>query len=415
MEEDKSIQAEHNRRVIDQELKERALQERYEQNINAKLDALNTPKKGVRLESNPPGLNKSNKQVQPSTIEEESPVITFIKFGFLFLVIACSLVLIGFAIGLRSGAWVDVDSFLSAIMLVAHADWGLGVLIASLALAALATVCIYKIMRQSNTQVDKVLTPAPQDGPKDYTVVDSTKKWTIKENPLNSWYLPTESHLSIWDFLSRVAYEGPAANDITYESASDQAQRIFDRLKHEITCSPELKIALLYAANNGQAELFHSSYEKNEKYLPQIDGGGQALLFIELIRLINQAVKDGELLPGAIRILPIATSLRGNENKKGNTVETWMLDRDLKAVEDHLEAGYRVYGIRAEAGNGYAIGGGVSKYFYTTEFASVEVGEGLDKKTISQGEYLQDGLAALAKEYTDSAPRFSPQPGGNSC
>ena len=194
----------------------------------------------------------------------------------------------------------------------------------------------------------------------------------------------------------------PASLSINYElsyageAARVQAARIFEGLKARLRKEPGKKIALIYAANNKQAKLFHGIYEarKAKEILPKIVGHGQAELFIELIKLINAETLKTPEFSGKIRILPVATSLNGDENGPGNIVTREMIDRDLGAIQVHLQNGYDVEGIINDSNDGYAIGGGRSIHWYKTTYTSIQY-KGED---VSQGKYVQAQLAALEKD-----------------
>lgn len=178
------------------------------------------------------------------------------------------------------------------------------------------------------------------------------------------------------------------------ETPEDQARRVFISLKKRLEENPQKKIALLYAANNHQAVLFHEVYQAPppREVLPTISGGGQALLYRALIKLINQETAKDPSYSARIRVLPIATSISGGSNCSGNIVAHEMIERDLGAVKAHLMAGYDIDGIPDPTDSTrFSIGGGSSEYWYETDFASIMV----DGSEISQGQYVQLNLLAL--------------------
>lgn len=190
------------------------------------------------------------------------------------------------------------------------------------------------------------------------------------------------------------------------EAAATQAQRVFTYLLDKLK-DPTKKIALIYSANNIQAEQLHEEYKDygfkpsdTPEILPDIGGGGQAAFFGELIPLINQKVlEDPNTFTRRIRILPIATSLSGGENKTGNCVTLEMINRDLNAIKQHLSEGYDVEGIPSR--DGFAVGGNISKNWYNTLYAGVIDGD----KLLSQGEYVQIQLKELAKNTRHELPK----------
>jgi len=182
------------------------------------------------------------------------------------------------------------------------------------------------------------------------------------------------------------------------ETAEQQAARIYTFISEQLDRDPTKKIALIYSANNGQAEQLHNAYQTNAgnpEMLPNISGGGQAILFSKLIQLINKKNQENPGFAGRVRVLPIATSLKGGVNTPGNIVSGEMIKRDLDAIQHHLQHGYDVIGIpRTETT--YAIGGGYSKYWLTKRYATVSF-EGL-QQSVSQDAYVQGQLSALSAD-----------------
>ena len=172
------------------------------------------------------------------------------------------------------------------------------------------------------------------------------------------------------------------------EPSAVQALRIFTTLKAR--SGSDKKIAILYSANDEQARKFHEAYKKTPQTLPSISGGGQAVVVAELIKLIN---KDKTLREGQIRILPIATSLRGDQNDLNNSVSVEDIQRDLGAIKQHLADGYDVFGIpKSDNLSQYAIGGSISKFWFTQDYTAIQC----EGKPISQGEFVQIQLKGLA-------------------
>lgn len=176
-----------------------------------------------------------------------------------------------------------------------------------------------------------------------------------------------------------------------WDDPAGQALRIFNLLQKELKENSGQKIGLLYAANNDQALALRDSQLIAGKSIAAINGSGQALLFAELVKLINK-----NKLMDRIHILPISTSMHGGNNAGKNAVSTAIIDRDVNYVEDHIKAGFKVYGVPRMNKNGslhadYAIGGGVSKAWLEVTFPE------LGNKT--QNQYLQEKLNGLEKKY----------------
>lgn len=111
------------------------------------------------------------------------------------------------------------------------------------------------------------------------------KQHEAKESDFNSETLQAaqqNQHLMVSEDLQR--REG--------ESAIAQATRIFQDLKIHLNKFPDSKIGLIYAANNNQAQEFYKGYKLDPIQLPTLNGSGQALLFKELINLLNKEAKD---------------------------------------------------------------------------------------------------------------------------
>lgn len=188
--------------------------------------------------------------------------------------------------------------------------------------------------------------------------------------------------------LSRKVIRTGKGGTIYFESPEAQVARIMVHLREELAADPDKKIALIYAANDGQAKSFHEAYGSSSTQLPQVSGSGQAELFQKLIDEIN---KDSSL-NGKIRVLPVATSLSGGKNGPGNIVSKDMIQRDLKAIQQHIQDGYDVRGIKGK--NGYAIGGLTSEHWFTQDHAAIQY----NGKLYSQGDFVQLQLEALEND-----------------
>ncbi|VEG91158.1 hypothetical protein [Legionella spiritensis] len=181
------------------------------------------------------------------------------------------------------------------------------------------------------------------------------------------------------------------------EKPSAQAQRVFSELLHSLKneeqdINPDKKLALLYSANNKQAERLNNARSKN-KPIPPISGSGQAQLFAHLIPLINEAVQNGTIKHEQIVVLPIATSLTGGNNNKGNQVGKWHIDRDIREVINKVQEGYEVLGC-STGNNQFAIGGLTSQHWFKDSFPE------LDNQT--QGAYVQTTLENISNDPENS-------------
>lgn len=198
--------------------------------------------------------------------------------------------------------------------------------------------------------------------------------------------------------LSRQVIGRGEGGTITFESPEAQVARIMVHLRKELADDPDKKIALIYAANDRQANSFHDAYRSSLTQLPQVSGSGQAELFQKLIDEIN---KDPSL-NGKIRVLPVATSLSGGKNGPGNIVSKEMIQRDLSAIQKHIQDGYDVRGIakrsydvqRIQSSDGYAIGGDTSEHWFTQDHAAIQY----NGQLYSQGDFVQLQLEALEKD-----------------
>jgi hypothetical protein len=176
-----------------------------------------------------------------------------------------------------------------------------------------------------------------------------------------------------------------------WDDPAGQALRIFNLLQKELNENSGQKIGLLYAANNDQALALRDSQLIAGKSIAAINGSGQALLFAELVKLINK-----NKLMDRIHILPMSTSMHGGNNAGKNAVSTAIIDRDVNYAENHIKAGFKVYGVPRMNKDGslhadYAIGGGVSKAWLEVTFPE------LGGRT--QNQYLQEKLNGLEKKY----------------
>lgn len=170
------------------------------------------------------------------------------------------------------------------------------------------------------------------------------------------------------------------------EPINEQVDRVFKELMGILETHPNKKLGLLYSANNDQAISLHNA-RKNRNPIATIRGGGQARLFSGLIPKINDAVAKRTIEYGQIIVLPIATSLHGGNNSKGNKVNKVDIDRDLREVILSVQDGYDVLGCSTNE-NRFAIGGAISAEWFEGEFAE------LGNK--SQGQYVDEILEEIS-------------------
>lgn len=116
------------------------------------------------------------------------------------------------------------------------------------------------------------------------------------------------------------------------------------------------KVALLYSANQKQAEMLYKSY--NHFGGPSLSsifhGSGQA----EIFRIIAEYIEKNNLRD-QVHILPIPTSLEGGDDVPGNQVSPEQIDVALRYVAMHKGAGFTINSLADD--KGYLIGGGRSK------------------------------------------------------
>ncbi len=146
-----------------------------------------------------------------------------------------------------------------------------------------------------------------------------------------------------------------------------------EQIQKRLAKKPPKKVAILYAANVGQAEQYLAGYESGT--VPSIGGSGQAPLFDK----IGGLIKEKEL--GAdVHIIPLPTSTDGGANgvkdqeivdakgkiiekvAKDNFVSIETINKYLGNVAWHMAQGYEVIGLsRGNPPNEeFSIGGGAS-------------------------------------------------------
>lgn len=202
---------------------------------------------------------------------------------------------------------------------------------------------------------------------------------------------------------------GPISN-AEFSNTELQAQRIFDEIKAAAIANPNIRIRLIYSANNEQAELIHTQNTlatwSTDVISRTLKGAtGQGKLFCYLAKHIESAVQKGELTKDNVQILPFATSMFGSsdphfikirkDNKlakkyvvNGNIVTNTQLERDALAVEASVKQGCQVFSI-AGSDNTYSIGGGQSDWFNTIKLVNCG--------GVSQGNYVQEQLKRIAR------------------
>ena len=144
----------------------------------------------------------------------------------------------------------------------------------------------------------------------------------------------------------------------TDQSAKEQATKILAvvSLYHQ---KGYQKIGITYSANHDQTIKIKQSYRDGEWQTNVFrNGKNQSKVMEELEKLL--ALKENSHLQNIFRILPITTC--DKSGGKGKVEQAW-LDRDLEDIEafiknpNHLVLGWK----NQDSGDGYAIGGGVSK------------------------------------------------------
>jgi uncharacterized protein YjbJ (UPF0337 family) len=177
-------------------------------------------------------------------------------------------------------------------------------------------------------------------------------------------------------------------DDPKYGRGEKQVDNIIAYLKEQLN-DGKTPIGLIYSANNDQALQIHKARTNGEP-IPAITGGGQAKLFGELAKRIN----NDPQLKGQVKIYPIATSLHGGNNVPGNQVNETHIHRDLNEISAAVnDKDNPCLMMGLTDGGHFAIGGGVSKHWNKDRF------EGLSNKT--QGEFVEAQLQAISngKEY----------------
>ena len=148
------------------------------------------------------------------------------------------------------------------------------------------------------------------------------------------------------------------------------------------------KVGLIYSGNDKQALKIHACY--NENKAPSVSGSNQAAV----MKIICQKIKEKNLAE-RMHILPIATSLKGGKDDKGNNFITKdTLLRDLKNIVGHLQDNYFVFILTNPNNNEYKIENTCSKY---------QIGRGKSKNFYSSKVPEYNKLLKMG---------ISPSPGG---
>jgi hypothetical protein len=180
-----------------------------------------------------------------------------------------------------------------------------------------------------------------------------------------------------------------ASNHKKYSSPRQQAEAIW-REQVEPSLKQGKPVGLIYSANNNQAQGIYNSYQTG-KIDGVIGGGGQALVFAEIAKMIQE-----RKLQDKVHILPVATSMRGGDNTlPGNQVGVNHIDRDVANIASHRAAGWDIRGMGTPGGKN-AIGGGFSKGWFDPKNANVS--------GLSQGEYVQRQLDIIASKPLNTWP-----------
>jgi hypothetical protein len=179
----------------------------------------------------------------------------------------------------------------------------------------------------------------------------------------------------------------------TYD-AKKQARAIW-----KTVVAPQLKkglnVALLYSANNNQAETIYEGYETDS-----LDEKFSGVNMAELFRELAQIIRDKKL-EKQVHIVPIATSLTGGDNvisskkklRKRNYVSLEMINRDLENIARHIGAGWPVFGLKElnkEEDHWFSIGGGVSTNWNTTDQIWLTCNPVTDEYTLETANLKQD-------------------------
>ena len=178
------------------------------------------------------------------------------------------------------------------------------------------------------------------------------------------------------------------SNPSLYKDSKAQAKAIWDSQVQPSLVAGK-NVGLIYSANNEQAVKLHQANAQNTSPDNVIGGSGQALIFAELAKLI-----DKNNARGKVHLLPIATSMRGNDNTTpGNKVGLAEISRDLQAIASHKAQGWEIRGL-GDASGRYLIGGGVSRGWNDVNNASIKMPNG---SSVSQGAYVESSLQSIAK------------------
>lgn len=142
---------------------------------------------------------------------------------------------------------------------------------------------------------------------------------------------------------------------ITFENRSfeHQAKEIVAYFDEYFKLNPKGKIGITYSANCDQASDIYADYKTNK--LPDIGGGGQALLFKAVLKQM-----EGKQWAKQVHILPIPTCLHSG----GEEVSTMPdVKKAMDNIDQHLKEGYIVLGLQNQKSTTerpFAIGGAIA-------------------------------------------------------
>lgn len=164
-----------------------------------------------------------------------------------------------------------------------------------------------------------------------------------------------------------------------------QATQIINDINKMLQANQNAKIAITYAANNGQSTAIIGSYISGKPYT--IDGANQA----ETFKHVAEWIHNNEL-QDRVHVLPVTTVGCNQDTVK----------RDMQNIAKHLGAEWVVLGLKGHKeknpmqpeATGYAVGGGVSANWATSsEGQSVAAAmEAMTTKVVSSG-LTQDSLS----------------------
>ena len=190
-------------------------------------------------------------------------------------------------------------------------------------------------------------------------------------------------------FSKELDYERPEFKTNGEYDVDKHADAIWADIQRRIAAGE--KVALIYSANDNQAQIIHASNRNGKAVDPNTfrDGAGQAVLFQKLAQKIQQSGQSDK-----VRILPVATSQHGGKDDHENKVGKKEIDRDMDAIAQHRADGWSITG---PGSNGrFSIGGGVSINWPTETRAD------LDGKTARA--YVNQKLQSISQSKQTQQP-----------